>query len=298
MGNRRLKGELSRALTVLWALSSGFGSAAAPSDLDAFMSQVLARRDENWKKLQQYVLEERETFRVTGPGSTPVYGFEREYSWFVRQGFFIRSPLRANGIEIGEDERRRAETAWLQREQRREAQPATPGGSVDDVLRQSVEPQFVSAAYFLKFKFDPGRYALVGREPVDGRTALRIEYYPTKLFTEGRSRPNRRLRARDEDIAHKMNKVALVTLWVDPDEHQILRYEFQNIDTDFLPGRSLVRLDDVAASMQMGQPFAGIWLPRTLEMRFGMTLAVGGVTARYAVDYHEYRLADVTYRVR
>ena len=30
---------------------------SAQSDLDAFMEKVLARRDDNWKKLQQYVLE-------------------------------------------------------------------------------------------------------------------------------------------------------------------------------------------------------------------------------------------------
>ena len=29
---------------------------AAQTDLDAFMRQVLARRDDNWTKLQQYVL--------------------------------------------------------------------------------------------------------------------------------------------------------------------------------------------------------------------------------------------------
>jgi hypothetical protein len=40
----------------------------AQSDLDAFMEKVLARRDDNWKKLQQYVLEEKEAFDLTGPG--------------------------------------------------------------------------------------------------------------------------------------------------------------------------------------------------------------------------------------
>jgi hypothetical protein len=40
--------------------------AAAPTtDLDDFMSRVLERRDDNWKKLQQYVLDERETFQLT-----------------------------------------------------------------------------------------------------------------------------------------------------------------------------------------------------------------------------------------
>src|SRR6185436_2389297 len=52
------------------------------SDLDAFMQLVLARRDESWKRLQQYVLEEKESFDLTGPGGLPLYGFRREYSWF------------------------------------------------------------------------------------------------------------------------------------------------------------------------------------------------------------------------
>jgi hypothetical protein len=278
--------EKVAALVFLAALMAGTSSALAENDLDAFMSRVLSRRDENWKKLQQYVLEERETLRVRGPSGVPIYGFEREYSWFARDGVFIRSPLRADGVIVPEDGRRRAEEEWLKREQRREPQQPSP------------EPQFVSAAYFLKFKFDPGQYALVGREMLDDRMVLRIEYYPTKLFTEGRSRPNRRLRDKDDEITGKMNKVALVTLWIDPGEHQILQYEFHNIDADFLPGRSLVRLEDVSASMRMGQPFPGVWLPKSLAMRFGMTLATGAVNAHYDVEYYDYKLADVTYRVR
>ena len=31
----------------------------AQTDLDAFMGKVLTARDENWKKLQQYILDER-----------------------------------------------------------------------------------------------------------------------------------------------------------------------------------------------------------------------------------------------
>ena len=57
------------------------------------MERVLARRDENWKKLQQYVLDERETLDLTGPGGARLYGFRRDYSWFMRDGIFVRSPL-------------------------------------------------------------------------------------------------------------------------------------------------------------------------------------------------------------
>jgi len=290
------------------------------TDLDAFMSRVLERRDDNWKKLQQYVLEERETLQITGPGARPLYGTQRDYAWFPRDGIFIKSPLRADGVTISESERRKAEEAWLQREQRREKwraeraargdtssatdSPATDAGNAnagaisEASVREALEPGFVSAAYFLKFKFDPGQYALAGREKLEGRDVLRIEYYPTKLFNEGRKRPNKEIRKRDEQIDAKMDKVALVTLWVDPAEHQILKYDFHNLPLDFLPGRSIVRIDGLRAAMEMGQPFPNVWLPRAIRVGFDMTLAIGEVDGRYGADFHDYKLANVTTRVR
>ncbi len=50
--------------------------------------------------------------------------------------------------------------------------------------------------------------------------------------------------------------------------------------------------------MHMGQPFPGVWLPRSVAMRFEGTLATGSVTGRYDVEYYDYKLADVTIRVR
>jgi hypothetical protein len=235
---------------------------------------------------------------------------EREYTWYLRDGVFIRSPLRASGVTIGEAERRRAEEEWFQRERRRQANrdagegrvPAAPDFAPApenaEVIRQALEPGFVSHAYFLRFKFDPGQYALAGRERLAGRDVLRIEYYPTRLFEEGRTRPNREMRKRDDEIEEKMNKVSLVTLWVEPSINQILQYEFDNIDMDFLPGRWLVRLDDLHASMRMSEPFPDVWLPRSIQMRFGATMAVGRVEAQYDVEYYDHRLATVTTRVR
>jgi hypothetical protein len=71
-------------------------------DLDDFMRQVLASRDENWKKLQQYILEESERIDVRGPSATPVWGERREFSWFIRDGFFVRSPVSVNGVTISD----------------------------------------------------------------------------------------------------------------------------------------------------------------------------------------------------
>jgi hypothetical protein len=282
------------------------------TDLDAFMESVMNRRDSNWQKLQQYVLEEREALDVTGPGGTRLYGFRRDYSWFIRHGYFIRSPLRSDGVTIPEDQRRKAEEDWMRQEKRREARAqrradpngeaeATAGGTpaeTDDILRQWSEPRFVSAAYFLRFRFEPGHYALVGRDVLDGRSVLKIEYYPTELFREGRTRPNRRLRERDENIEARMNKVSVITLWIDSETRQILQYTFDDVDMDFLPGRSLVRVDDLQATMRMGEMFPSVWLPRTIAITFRLTSAAGPIDGQYTVDYHDYREATVTYEVR
>ena len=287
------------------------------------MSRVLARRDENWKKMQQYILDEQERLHLTGPDGTRVYGFNREYTWFIREGYFVRSPLKFDGVTIPESDRRDAERRWLEREKSRERRaeerakrekeqtPETAGKPEDngqivisprgvdvDMVTGTLEPRFVSAAYFLRFKFDPGHYALAGREKWSDRDVLKIEYYPSKLFTEGRTKPDKRVRERDDEIEEKMNKVSLVTLWVDPKEHQILQYTFDNVGLDFLPGRSIVRIDEMRASMKMAQPFPDVWLPGTIEMSFGLTTALGSLQARYQVDYHDYRLAEVTTKIR
>jgi len=332
MRNRHLVALFS--LTLLAAALPG--GVSAQSDLDAFMERVLARRDDNWKKLQQYVLEEKEAFDLTGPGGLPLWGMRREYSWFIRQGIFVRSPVRANGVALSEAERRKAEDEWLKRERRREERrkqraerekqglppedekravvisptgvqvideqattPADLPSNMDDLLKQGGDPQFVSAAYFLKFRFEKGHYALAGREKVDGREALKIEYYPkTGLFNDGKSRPNKKVRERDDEIEEKMNKVSLVTLWIDQKTHQILQYTFDDIDMDFFPGRALLRVSNLQATMRMGQPFPDVWLPRSVEMRFGATMALGAVDASYAVEYLNYKQADVTYKIK
>ena len=332
---------VSASLAVLLLASAT--PSAQPNDLDRLMEQVLARRDENWKKLQQYLLDERETFDLSGPGGARLYGFRRDYSWFMQEGIFVRSPVRADGVTLSESARRKAEADWIRHERRREqrrverakeaaasaADPSAPAAVQPDspspfassaaqpdppapvassesapdlpapsAALVSAEPAFVSYAYFLRFRFEPNHYALVGRESLDGRAVLRIEYYPSELFREGRTRPNRRVRDRDEEIEDKMNKVSLVTLWVDPEAHQILQYTFDDIDMDFFPGRSLVRIDDLKATMQMGQPFPNIWLPNSIEMHFGMMLAVGAVDATYRVDYQNYKEAAVTYKIK
>ena len=321
--------------------SSAATATGNQSDLDAFMKQVLTRRDENWKKLQQYTLEEDETFQISALNGRKIYGFKREYSWFPSDtGIFVRSPISADGVKVPEYDRRKAEASWIKQEEDREkarekraqerAQPPgdtaisvnkDDGGThvtvdsekplpgLDDLVKSNAEPRFVSSAYFMKFRFDEGSYAFAGREKLLGRDVYKIEYYPHQLFRDSpekreRDRERRKAQGKDPDkdpddtIERKMDKVSMVTLWIEPKDHQILQYEFSNIDFDFLPGRALVRLDDLHASMRMREAFPNVWLPDTVAMSFGVTLAIGEVTARYDVKYHDYKLAEVKTRVR
>ncbi len=283
-------------------------SPAAQGDLDALMRQVLERRDENWKKLQQYVLDERERLDIRGPTGATLWGERRDYTWYIRDGFFVRSPVRVNGVAVGDADRRRFEQEFVEREVQRERrraeadgrEPATlppdaPASDVDALISQGRQPQFISSAYFLRFRFEEGRYAFVGREPLDGREVLRIEYYPAALFRESR-RPGAE-RRRDDPVDREarrlLNKVSLITLWVEPAAHQILKYTFDNVSLDFLPSQWFARVSDVSATMTMTEPFSDVWLPNRIDIAVSGMLAIGQFDVQYGVEYYDYRRAEV-----
>ena len=296
---------------------------AVQSDLDALMKRVLAQRDENWKKLQQYILEEHVTVDVRNATSR-VWGERREFQWFLRDGYFIRSPLKVNGMTVPEASRRAEEEDYFRRAKARD-DPSTPGdprgslvigpagvkftpgrsrepqddgpADVSGLIQQRRQPEFIESAYFFKFRFEEGKYAFVGRERVDGRELLRIEYYPSKLFdaskdsrsrndpptpgvvseADGRRPETERERLGSDAFAQIMNKASLVTLWIDPGANQIVKYTFTTLNVDAFSGAWAVRLREFKASMTMSQPFKDAWLPRDVDFVAGATLATGPI---------------------
>jgi hypothetical protein len=177
---------------------------------------------------------------------------------------------------------------------------------VQSLILQTRQPEFIDSAYFLRFKFEPSKYALVGHEAFEGRDVLRIEYYPSRLFTHEQDMQQRRLnehstdRSRDESAAleRMMNKVSLVTLWVEPASHQIVKYTFDNVNLEFLPAAWLVHMDNAKAVMTMSQPMAGVWLPRDVSLLVSGTLAVGSFDVRYRLDFLNYRQAETSSRFK
>src|SRR6185369_1978954 len=92
----------------------------------------------------------------------------------------------------------------------------------------------------------------------------------------------------EDEISRKMDKTSQVTLWVDPSTHQIVKYTFNNVWMDFLPAGWLVKIDDLTAQMQMGQPFPGIWLPRNMNIHAGLTFALGSMEFQYRREFANY----------
>jgi hypothetical protein len=332
-------------LFVLFAALLAQAAPQPPTDLDRFMEQALQRRDVDRKTLNDYVLDEVESFVVLAPGRVPVARMRREYTWYVRDGIHVRSPIKVDGVPISEADRRAYEDHWIKselsrrefrtkRDEKRAAQGLGPALSAPSIN----EPRFVAESYFMDFKFEPGNYYLAGKETLDGHEVLKIDYLPTKLFDDSKSERIKEERAVDpandtgdkkpakdkdakekpkspaqqekerreqekdkkfeDEIQRKLDKTSQVTLWVDPASHQIVKYTFNNVWMDFLPAGWLVKLDDLKAQMQMGQPFPGVWLPHEMTIHAGATIALGSMEIEYHRAFSNYREADVTSKIK
>ena len=303
------------------AQSVSTGAEQSGNEIDRFMERVLENRDASWRRIGDFVLREVETLAVESPAELPIAGFRREYEWYVREDVVVRSPQRFDGVDIGETERREYEAEWLRRQRerrdaerreegRRNAEEAAADAGRDAGPRDTdtagearTEPEFISdAGYFMEFAFEPGNYYLAGYETLAGREVVKIEYYPGDLFdkaapddaerdepeeTDGRREVSIRIRLQREQFA----KTSLVTFWIDPEVHEVVRYTFDNVGLDFLPGRWLVRVDGWHASIEMAQPIGGVWLPRRMTLTGRATTALGAFELRFTREYSDYREA-------
>ena len=304
-------------LSSLLVLSFVCGGVEAQEDneLDRFMAQVRGAESRNVAARLEYVLDERAEVRFTGPDRDTL--FRGDFTWYAREGVFVRSPIRIDGVPIGEGDRRTYEARWLERAHERQrartAASETDGNGADaetdDLMMhwmlggfgadtaqvasgpgdEVADPSFVADAYaLLDGLLESGTYYLVGSEVWDGHEVLRIEYYRERLA----SRPGKGGQPTgDAEIGTEWSKTMLLTLWVDPVQRQIVRYSLDNLGLGFLPGRWVLRLDDVTASMSMRQPFAGVWMPGQIEMRAVMRLATGTYELRSARTFSNYREA-------
>lgn len=244
--------------------------AQAPSeDVDVFMEKVLARRDVNWADYRNYFCNERAVLELEGTlASAPIQGTEREYLWFVRDDVMVRSPISVDGVAVSPEDREKAERDWIERAKKREEKRGT------------------DRERFLGFRFEPGNYFFAGRDVVEGRDVVVVEYYPEHAFADDDEEEE--MDDEEREIVSKLNKVLLVTLWIDPQEHQIVRMSLDNAGFDFLPGKWLVQLDTIEATLTMHQPFApmaDVWLAKDIRALGRITTAAGDLGLSYTSTF-------------
>ncbi len=265
------------------------------NDIDRFMQRVLANRDAApWRRLGDFVLRETWSLELDAPPESRLSRFRRvrEYEWYVRDGTAVRSPVRVDGVGIDDAARRGYEASWLRDEERRRTglrADRDNRGSASHGLadQEDPEPRFVTDFfYFLEWTLEPGDYYFVGRETVAGREVVRIEFYPTGTFWKEAG----------ERINRGVVKTSMVTLWVDPEIHQIVQYAFENAGLDFLRFRWLVRADGLQAVMELA-PFRGVWMPARMTLSGRATTALGEYAATFTQEFFDYRQADTGARL-
>ena len=255
--------------------------AAPRSELDRFMARVLKKRD-SWKRLGDFVFREIEVFELEAPSLVRFSGFRREYEWFVHDELAVRSPVRFDGVQIGEARRRRYEEEWIGDEEERRA-----SGQPEDL-----EPHFINDFhYFLETAPESGHsHYLAGQETLAGREVVRIERYPTDTCCGDPGQDE------EERIERAFERTSFVTFWVDPELHQLVKYTFRNPGPDFLPGRWLLRVEGLEASLELA-PVGETWMPSLMTFSGRVATALGESWVRFRRELFDYREAEVRTRI-
>ncbi len=259
-------------------------NAAADNEIDRLVQEALdSRHAAEWRRLGDFVLRETLAVAVDAPSDSPLAGFRRtrEYEWYVRDGRAVRSPVRVDGVAIGEARRRGYERDWLREEQRRRASPEAGDSDPDP------EPRFVTDFhYFLESELKPGDCYLVRREVAARRDVVRLECYPTGILAERAAHP----------IERGIRKTSTLTLWVDAEARRIVKYTFENAGLDFLPLQRLVRANGFLASLEMA-PVGGVWMPARMTLAADITTARGEIDVTVTQRFFEYREAETGARL-
>jgi hypothetical protein len=246
------------------------------SEIDDFMEKVLEKREINWDELYDYVFSETVKLDFTGMEIAAIESFEHEYIWFVRDGYLVRSPYRLNGVEVSAEEKAEYENKWLA--------DMREGGRDSRIERDS----------FFDFQFEPGNYFFAGREEFEGREVVKIEYYPENLFSDEEESGDEE----EDEFERAFDKTSLVTMLIDPQEHQIVKITFDNIGLEFLPGRWLVQVDEIKASMIIDMPIEGVWLPRLIEASGRISTASGRLSLHFSREFYDYKQTEVGAKVK
>lgn len=258
---------------------------SAMSDLDEFMEKVMQKRTADAENLHDYVFSEKETLEVkVGTKIAAQWSYRREYLWFVRGDYLVRSPVLIDGVKVSDKEKSAAEDEWINGQKSRKESKNINGLDYPALFGFENENSLDFQAFF-GFEFEPGRYLYGGERQFEGKKAVLVEYYPR---TSGVKKRNNK-----DDIDGLFEKSFLVTMLISPGEHQIFQITFDNVGLGFLPARWLVRMNDLKASMIMDKQKEDIWLPREITAYGSISTAASDISINYSRVFYDYAKSHV-----
>ena len=261
------------------------------NDIDRFMQRVLAQRDAApWRGLGDFVLRETYSFELVAPPDSRLSSFRRvrQYEWYVREGTAVRSPVRVDGVGI-DDETRRAPM-------RRRGCATRSGGApsyepiVTMMARRAVGSRSRKtpspASSPTSSTSWSGRWSRASTTSSAARPSR-----AARSCASSSTRPAPSGRRPASGINRGIVKTSMVTLWVDPEIHQIVKYAFENAGLDFLRFRWLLRADGLQAEMELA-PVRGVWMPARMTLSGRATTALGEYVAAFTQEFFDYRQAE------
>lgn len=262
-------------IVLLGLLRAGLPVLQDENNLAAFMQEVLERRAEDWKLRQNYMFAEKEDFEIElGASREPVFSLHREFNWYVRDGYLVRSPHRMEGVLVtSEEEKRGYEDRYIERLKE----------------RQREDEEGVNAKDFFGFEFDKGTFLLRGRGTWNGREVMLVDYFNDVEIDEAlmQTEENKRI---DKLVDNSMS----ATLFILPEEKRLVKMTVNNAGFDFLPGRWLVQVNTLTASMEMKELGKGVWVPYLIEASSDSMTAEGPLYISYRKEFTDFKKAQVS----
>lgn len=239
--------------------------------LDAYMRAAIEDATAEVQAIRSYRFREVETLRLlTVREVAPLQAMRKEFVWFPRDGYLIRSPVSVNGVEVSEEARAKAEAEWIE--------------SVDE---QREEDRFgINSLYHwdsFMIRHEPGNYFMETPGVPPGESVVRVEYLPTRLFSE------------DDDgqgYSSKFDQSSHIKLDVLADTPQIVGFDFDNVSMEFLPVSWLIHVEDVSAAMDLAQVADGRWLPAEIRASARASIASADIDVEYRRVFSDYEPAS------
>ena len=268
------------------------------SEIDVFMEKVLDTRKNNWDQLYNYIFTEKDTFRLIGKIEDPArQAFTGEWRWRVKEGFMVRSPYKVNGVLVSDEEREKAEQAWIKERKRQKENEERKEKGLPPLESEDEEDEAGEDTREVFFGMDTkkGKFFFAGKTVINGIDVVIVEYYPEEMIRVKDKRKNKSEEEKNEEVKLKkgLNNATKVVFYVKADEHQIIQMELRIRELDFLPARWLVHFNGVNVKMLWDKPLGDIWMPVEITANGSASMAVGKILLKYRKEFVDYRKTQV-----